>query len=86
MSGQYICLDDIMRYDPHRTICLFYDVGENSFIDTCGRVIIDIHRLLRPWQLMLFRRHKEDMVFPDVTDSFLIELVYSEPIYARKYS
>lgn len=77
MSGCYICLDDPMRYDPHLTKCLFYDVGENSFIDNYGRVILDIHRLLTPWQLMLFRRYKEDMTFPDVTDSFLVELVYS---------
>lgn len=74
--------DDIgIDYDPHDTICLFYDVGVNGFIDNYGRVILDIHRLLTPWQLMLFKRRKEDMVFPDVTNSFLIELVYPDPIY-----
>ena len=79
MSGQYICMEDNLRYDPHRTKCLFYDVGENSFIDTYGRVILDIHRLLSPWQLMLFKRYRKDITFPDVTDSFLVELVYPDP-------
>ena len=85
MSGQYICMADVQdyRYDPHDTIMLFYDVGVNSFIDTYGNVILDIHRLLAPWQLMLFKRYMEDCVFPDVTNSFLIELVYPDDIYER---
>lgn len=70
-------------YDPHDTIMLFYDVEANSFIDTFGNVQHDIYRLLKPWQIFLFKYYEEDQVFPDVTNTFLVELVYPDYMYLR---
>lgn len=83
--GQYIPMDDNFRYDPHDTICLFYDVVNNYFIESSfGCIVYDIHRLIAPWQVTLFKWHRKDAVFPDVTNSFLVELVYPDEWYERK--
>lgn len=63
------------RYDPHDTIVLFYDSDINRFVTAdFGNVVHDIHRLLAPWQITLFK-NQGDCVFPDITNSFLVELV-----------
>lgn len=62
-------------YDPHDTILLFYDGVNNWFTDgSFGNIVYDIHRLLTPWQIRLFKQ-QGDCVFPDRTNSFLIELI-----------
>lgn len=67
---------DLSKYDPHDTIMLCYDSGINRFVEASfGYVVQDIHRLLKPWQIMLFKTNNNDYVFPDITDSFLIELI-----------
>jgi len=71
------------HYDPHDTIMLFYDVGVNIFVDERGDIHHDIYRLLKPWQVFLFKNKKECMTFPDVTNTFLIELVYPDYMYLR---
>lgn len=84
-------------YDPHDTICLFYDSGINRFVDSAfGNVIHDIYRLLTPSQVMLFKKNKESAVYPDITNKFLVELVYPdhlnpedikiELIYIKRFS
>jgi len=66
-----------IKYDPHDTMMIWYDVGINRFIDgEKGIIIHDIHRLLAPWQVSWFKDKKTGCIFPDVTNSFLIELVY----------
>lgn len=70
-------------YDPHDTIILFYDISVNRFIDMFGEVIHDIHRLLSPSQIILFKKEEIDMTFPDVSNSFLIELVYPDYLYTK---
>lgn len=75
---------DYSKYDPHDTIALWYDVSINRFVDALlGTVVHDIHRLLAPWQIMLFKTQKMDYVFPDVTDSFLVELIYPDYLYIK---
>jgi len=69
--------DPYNPYDPHDTIVLVYDEDSNRFIDGhFGNVIHDIHRLLAPWQITLFKAQNDCCVFPDVTNSFLVELDY----------
>lgn len=71
------------HYDPHDTILLFYDVGANIFVDDRGDVHYDIHRILHPWQIYLFKQYKENCTFPDITNKFLVELVYPDYMYLR---
>jgi hypothetical protein len=79
--GQYICNDDYLRYDPHDTIALWYDCEYNYFIGEFGEIVYDIHRILTPWQIMLFKskpvRYDEPYVFVDRTNHFLIELFHT---------
>lgn len=64
-----------MGYDPHDTILLIYDPEINRFIDgSFGNVVYNIHSMLAPWQIAMFKE-KGDCVFPDPTNSFLIELL-----------
>lgn len=64
-------------YDPHDTIAWYYDSHANIFYDASfGCPIFDIHRFLHPWQIMIFKHDKMSWVFPDITNSFLIELEY----------
>jgi len=72
-------------YDPHDTIMLFYDVDANIFVDTYGTIYLDvyIYNILHPWQVFLFKHHKENCTFPDVTNTFLVELVYPDYMYLK---
>lgn len=88
--GNYIDMDDIdsnelfHQYDYHDTAMFWYDAGINRFVDASfGNVIHDIFRFLHPWQILLFKSEKESMTFPDVTDSFLIELIYPDEFYTK---
>jgi len=70
-------------YDPHDTIMLYYDVGANIFVDDYGNIYHDIYHLLHPWQVFLFKKYKECCTFPNVTNTFLVELVYPDYMYLR---
>lgn len=71
---ELICGD----FDPDDIVTLEYDIESNNFIDiSFGHPILDIHRLLKPWQIYLFKHYKRDYVFPDVTSTFLVQLIYS---------
>ena len=73
-----------INFDPHDTIMLWYDVGENRFIDgDMGNVIHNIHQIIEPWKVALFRKKKVGMIFPDVTNKYLVELVYPDYMYIR---
>ena len=68
-----------MEYDENHIIELFYDPEMNYFIEASfGEVIYDIHRILYPWQIMLFKQGQVDRIFPDVTKSFFVELYYPD--------
>lgn len=72
-------LDDLSMYDPHDRMMLYYDVENNFFIDVSfGHVVLDIYRLLTPWQITVFKREKVDCVFSDITNTFLVDLVYPD--------
>jgi hypothetical protein len=78
--GNYIPIDSPkdLKYDPHDTIVLFYDIRINRFIDSYGQVFLDIYRYLTPNQVLLFKENKKSVVLPDVTNSFLVELEYPD--------
>lgn len=64
-------------YDPHNVMSLLYNIEMNRFEDASfGNIIHNIYDYLQPWQIFLFKKTKRHMVFPDVTNSFLIELLY----------
>jgi len=71
------------NYDPHDTILLLYEAEDNIFIDMHGTIYHDIYiyDILHPWQIFLFKHHKKNYTFPDVTNSFLVELVYPDYMY-----
>ena len=75
--------DVSLCYDPHDTVMLYYEVNVNRFFDNSGMPYNDIHRMLRPWQIMLFKNTKECMTFHDITNTFLVELVYPDEFYTR---
>jgi hypothetical protein len=63
-------------YDDHETRTLFYDSETNRFMDEMGNVIHDIYRWITPSQIMIFKeQHKGIWVVPDVTNTFLVELI-----------
>lgn len=79
-------MDDSFYYyqyfDPHDTILLVYDAEENVFYNELGCVIHDIYHFISPNQLYLFRKETDiydEFVYtiPDVTNSFLIDILYS---------
>lgn len=74
----------LQQYDFNDTVSLLYDVWENCFIDASfGHVVFDIHRYLAPWQITLFKRSRESMVFIDVTNSVLVALTYPDYLGVR---
>lgn len=56
---------------------LIYDSDVNNFADEYGWPCYDIHRLLAPWQITLFKSKKADHVFRDVSGTFNVNLIYS---------
>lgn len=74
-------------FDPHETVGLFYDAGINRFIDMKnGDIVNDIYRLVTPSDVFLFKRKKESITIPDRSNTFLVEMVYPDYLYVRKYS
>lgn len=72
------------QYDYNDTVCLLYDVWENCFIDASfGHVVHDIHRLLAPWQIKLFKQYRESMTFINATNSFLVSVTYPDYLGMR---
>ncbi len=63
---------------PVEVMTLFYDPPTNRFFEDFGRIVHDIHRLITPGQLLVFKRKQEDVVVADITNSFLIELLYPD--------
>lgn len=62
--------------DERPVITLFYDSKINRFIDDFGVIIHDIYRLITPSQLFISRQYKNIYLIPDITNSFLVELIY----------
>jgi hypothetical protein len=55
---------------------LVYDPEINRFKDDFGQVIDWIYKIIRPIQFMMFKKNKSNCIVRDVTNSFLVELVY----------
>lgn len=63
--------------NEHEVVCLFYNKNINRFIDEFGDVVHDIFRFITPGQLMIFKEKKDIFyVVSDVTNSFLVKLMY----------
>ena len=73
-------LDDI-QHDDDKIIYLEYDYQREGFINWTygGYLVLDIYRLLKPWQVFLFMNNKKNYIFPDITGEFLVELYWPEP-------
>lgn len=74
-------IDYYSKFDPHETIGLFYDYETNLFYDSFGSIVFNIHRLLSPNQIFLFKheiRGWNELVYtiPDRTNTFLIDILY----------
>lgn len=72
--------------DEHDVRSLFYYPDINRFTDENGSVIHDIHRLVSPGQLRLFMEFKSIYMVPDVTHSFLVELIYPDEQIEDQYN
>lgn len=55
---------------------LIYDPEINRFRDDMGNVVHDIYRLIMPSQFKIFREHKNIYLIPDITNRFLVEMIY----------
>ena len=64
--------------NEHEVLTLLYCPDINRFSDGFGSIIHDIFRLVTPGQLMIFREYKNIYVVPDITNSFLVELIYPD--------
>lgn len=62
--------------DEENVLYLLYDPRINRFIDDFGAIRDDIFRFITPGQVMLFKKNKNKFLTPDITHSFLVELVY----------
>ena len=59
------------------TVTLYYDSDFNQFADPYGYVCYDIHRLLHPWQVFLFKKGHVSKVFYDVSHTKLVFLKFN---------
>jgi len=56
---------------------LHYDADMNYMIDECGKVIYDIHRIVSPARLAVFKNHKQSTSVWD-NHGNLVVLVYHD--------
>lgn len=69
-------MDDVDEGDG---IELYYDPDINRFVDlSFGIIMDDIHRVVSPSQILLFKKEKQDQMVMDVTNSFPVVLYYPE--------
>jgi hypothetical protein len=69
----------------NKFITLFFDPDINRFVDGMGNVIHDIYRLITPKQFYLFRLHKDMRSVKDVTNSYMVTVIYLEESKDLKY-
>lgn len=75
------------RFDPHDTLALYYDGDSNRFIEgDFGTVVYNMYNYVTPNQILLFKKEKGIMIFPDVTNSYLVELIYPDYLNEKCYS
>lgn len=69
------------QYNEEDMVSLEYDPERQGFIDWTygGYLVHDIYRLLKPWQVFLFKHYKRNYIFPDVTGKFLVEMYWPVP-------
>lgn len=65
-------------YEQGDIIQIHYDVKRNLFLDSGGYVIYDIHRLVSPTAIAIFKSKADYYIVPDVTRSFLVEMIYPD--------
>lgn len=57
---------------------LYFDVKLNLFRDDMGTIIYDIYRFITPNQFLIFRKFKNIYVIPNITNEYLVELIWYE--------
>jgi len=70
--------EDAALFGESGVMWLEYDPERNKFRDEMGQIIYWINRIITPAQLMLFRHYKCNYVFRDITNSYLVQLVYPD--------
>lgn len=73
--------EDMLPYNEKYVMPLEYDPEINRFRDQFGGVVHDIYRLITPSQYLIFRKYKNIYLVPDITNSFLVEMIYPEEEY-----
>lgn len=63
-------------YESGSLFPLYYNVYENIFYQEGGWVVYDIFMYITPYELLLFKERREDMLIQDPRHSFLIGLFY----------
>lgn len=66
--------DDL--YESGGLFPLYYSVYENIFYQEGGWVVCDILMYITPYELLLFKERKENMLIQDPRHNFLIGLFY----------
>lgn len=74
-----------MSSEPYM-LSLIYDEHINRFLDENGDIVYGIYNLVTPNQVMLFKKQKRRnrLVVMDVSNSFLVELIY-KPVYSDDF-
>lgn len=64
--------------DEHEVLTLWYNPEINRFMDEFGSIIHDIWRIITPGQYKIFKETQFIYLVPDVTNSFLVEMIYGD--------
>lgn len=62
----------------NNVMTLYFDVDENRFIDEFGSIVDNPFIYITPNQLYIFKTYKYQYVVQDVTNSFLVEMVWPD--------
>lgn len=66
-------------YGAYDVIELHYDADMNYMIDECGKIIYDIHRIISPARLSVFKDHKQSTSVWD-NQGNLVVLLYPDTV------
>jgi hypothetical protein len=59
-------------------VTLFYIPESNICVDGLGNIVYDIFRFITPSQYMLFKRNKGMEQVRDISNSFMVAMLYVE--------
>lgn len=64
--------------DDHKVITIWFHPDVNRFFDEFGSVINNIWTLITPGQCEIFKKDQFIYVVPNVTNKFLVEMIYGD--------